>query len=214
MKEGQAKGRAAMKMYLFDPESSVYLGEDFADEAPMGRGSCVMPPDATTIAPPSVERCQRLVINAAEQRWNIRQRPENKGMMVIKRPSLLLLLLTLFFLPATLHAVTYPFPENEPAYLTDETVKKIGTKVYLFHGGTEEVKSTIHANDILTVYREYPPDFSLKIREVGKVKVLSPLGDYYFDGEVTGGEVKAGDLAKKGTVTCYIIAFKKNGHQQ
>jgi hypothetical protein len=43
MKEGQAKGRAAMKIYLFDPESSVYLGEDFADEAPMGRGSCVMP---------------------------------------------------------------------------------------------------------------------------------------------------------------------------
>jgi hypothetical protein len=131
----------------------------------------------------------------------------------MNKPLLLLLLVALFFLPASLHAVTYPFPENEPAYLTDENVKKVGTKVYLFHSGTEEVKNTIHANDILTVFREYPPAFSVETREIGKVKVLVPLGDYYFNGEVIGGEVKAGDLAKKGTVVCFITSFKKNGHQ-
>jgi hypothetical protein len=202
-----------MKVYLFNPETGVYLGEDFAKEAPMGRRAFAVPPAATTIVPPSTERCQMLVFNAAEQRWDIRQRPENKGWMVIKKPSLMLLLVTLFFLPATLHAVTYHFSENEPAYLTDDTVKKVGTKVYLFHSGTEEVENTIHANDILTVYREYPPDFSLKTREVGKVRVISPLGDYYLDGEVIKGEVKAGDLAKKGSIACYITSFKKNGHQ-
>ena len=202
-----------MKVYLFNPETGIYLGEDFADEAPMKRGAFVVPSDATHIAPPSAERCQMLVFNAAEQRWDIRQRPENKGWMIIKKHSLSLLLVTLLFLPATLHAVTYPFPENEPAYLKDDVVMKAGSKLYLFHSGTEEVKKTINVHDMLTVYREYPPEFSLETREVGKVKVLTPLGDYYFDGEVIKGEVKAGDLAKKGSIACYITLFKKNGHQ-
>ena len=117
-------------------------------------------------------------------------------------------------LPTVVHAVTYPFPENEPAYLKDDAVMKAGSKLYLFHSGTEEVKKTINVNDVLTVYREYPPEFSLETREVGKVKVLTPLGDYYFDGEVIKGEIKAGDLAKKGTIACFITSFKKSIHQQ
>ncbi len=52
-----------MKIYLFNPETGVYLGEDFADEAPMQQGGYVIPPDATTIAPPRVERGQILVFN-------------------------------------------------------------------------------------------------------------------------------------------------------
>ena len=40
-----------MKIYLFNPETGVYLGEDFADENPMQRGVSVLPPGATTIAP-------------------------------------------------------------------------------------------------------------------------------------------------------------------
>jgi hypothetical protein len=35
-----------MKVYLFNPETGVYRGENFADEAPMKCGAFVVPPDA------------------------------------------------------------------------------------------------------------------------------------------------------------------------
>ena len=60
-----------MKIYLFNPETGVYLGEDFADEAPMQQGAYIVPPDATTIVPPRVERGQILVFNFTEERWEI-----------------------------------------------------------------------------------------------------------------------------------------------
>ncbi len=129
----------------------------------------------------------------------------------MKKLTLLLFLMTTLIMTNSLFAVTYPFPENKSVYLKDETVMKVGTRLYLFHSGTKEVMTSINVNDSLSVYREYPAGFSEESREVGKVRVLSPLGDYYFDGEVIRGEVKAGDLAKKGTVACYITSFRKNG---
>jgi hypothetical protein len=63
----------AMKIYLFNPETGVYLGEDFADEAPMKQGEYVIPPDATTIAPREVERGWILVFNSAEESWEVRE---------------------------------------------------------------------------------------------------------------------------------------------
>ena len=63
-----------MKIYLFNPESGVYLGEDFADEAPMGRDAWRLPSAATTIEPPQVERGQLAVFDADEQRWAVRPR--------------------------------------------------------------------------------------------------------------------------------------------
>jgi hypothetical protein len=128
----------------------------------------------------------------------------------MKKFSVLLLLFTPFIMATSLHAVTYPFPKNEPAYLNVGSIVKVGTKLYLFHSGTKEVKKTISINDVLTVYREYPPDFSLATREVGKIKILSTLGDYYFEGEVMEGEVQPGNVAKKGTVACIITSFKKS----
>ena len=125
----------------------------------------------------------------------------------------MLLLITPLIMTTSLHAVIYPFPKNEPTYLNDEAVMKIGTKLYLFHSGTEEVKKTINVNDVLTVYREYPADFSLKTIEAGKVRILSMLGDYYFEGEVIGGYVQPGYVAKKGTVACFITSFKKRDHK-
>lgn len=130
----------------------------------------------------------------------------------MKKRLFLLLLLVPFAMSTTLHAVAYPFPENGQAYQKDEPVMKVKTQLFLFHSGTEDVKSSIHVNDSLTVYRIHPADLSVETREVGKVRVLSPLGDYYFDGEVIEGEVKVGDLAKKGTVACFITSFKKNEH--
>jgi hypothetical protein len=61
-----------MKIYLFNPETGVYLGEDFADEAPMRRCAFVVPPGATTIAPPEVGRGHILVFDVDAQCWKVR----------------------------------------------------------------------------------------------------------------------------------------------
>lgn len=60
-----------MKIYLFNPETGAYLGEDFADEAAMHRGVYLLPSDATTIAPPCFEPGQIPVFNVTEQCWII-----------------------------------------------------------------------------------------------------------------------------------------------
>ncbi len=130
------------------------------------------------------------------------------------KKSSLLLLAVLSFLPAMLHAVSYPITEKGPSHVKSEDAMTVGTKLYLFHSGTDEVRKSIQVNDVLTVYREYPSDLFAETVEVGKVRVLALSGDYYFTAEVIGGDVTAGDLAKKGTVACFITAFKKNGRQQ
>lgn len=131
----------------------------------------------------------------------------------MKTLTLLLLLMTPLIMTSSLHAITYPFPENEPAYLNDEAVMKVGTKLYLFCSGTDEARKTINVNDVLSVYREYPPDFSASTSEVGKVKILSASGKYYFEAEVIEGYVQPGNVAIKGTVACYITSLRKRNHQ-
>jgi hypothetical protein len=61
-----------MKIYLFNPETGVYLGEDFADEAPMKGGNFAMPSDATTIAPPPFRGGEVPVFRVVENQWEIR----------------------------------------------------------------------------------------------------------------------------------------------
>lgn len=131
----------------------------------------------------------------------------------MKKILFLLLFLVPFAISTKLYAVAYPFPGNESTYQKDEPGMKVGTKLYLFHSGTDDVKNSIHVNDSLTVYRVNPADSSIETKDVGTVKVLLPLGDYYFNGEVISGEVKTGDLAKKGAVACFITSLTKNGHQ-
>jgi hypothetical protein len=63
-----------MKIYLFNPETGAYLGEDFADEAPMQRDEFVMPPGATTIAPPEGGRGHIIVFDVDAQCWEVRSR--------------------------------------------------------------------------------------------------------------------------------------------
>ena len=69
----------AMKIYLFNPETGVYLGEDFADEAPMKRDGFVVPPGATTIAPPEVGRGHILVFHVAAQCWEVRSHMDEEN---------------------------------------------------------------------------------------------------------------------------------------
>ena len=61
-----------MKIYLFDPETGIYLGEDFADEAPVKTGGYIIPPDATTIPPPKFGPGQVPVFNRKNQQWELR----------------------------------------------------------------------------------------------------------------------------------------------
>jgi hypothetical protein len=84
-----------------------------------------------------------------------------------------------------------------------ETVIKAGHTVYLFHSGTEDVKRTIHVNDILIVYRISP---LCEVKTVGTIKVISTIADTYFKGEVIEGEVRPNDIAKKGNVSCLVIS--------
>lgn len=61
-----------MKIYLFNPETGVYMGKDFAYEAPTKQGGYIIPPGATTIAPPEVAQGLILVFNSAKERWEVR----------------------------------------------------------------------------------------------------------------------------------------------
>ena len=65
----------AMKIYLFNPETGVYLGEDFADEALMKQGGYVIPPGATTIAPPEGGLGHILVFDVVAQCWETHSSP-------------------------------------------------------------------------------------------------------------------------------------------
>ncbi|HLO27146.1 MAG TPA: hypothetical protein VK187_13635 [Geobacteraceae bacterium] len=71
----ESRGGTVVKIYLFNPETGVYLGEDFADEirGPQGALVRVIPPDATGIEPPQVEHGQTLVFNVRLQRWDVRE---------------------------------------------------------------------------------------------------------------------------------------------
>jgi hypothetical protein len=68
-----------MRIYRFNLETGTYLGEDFADEVPRRRGGYQIPPDATAIAPPSIEKGQILIFNSQEQRWEVHQPPLSKA---------------------------------------------------------------------------------------------------------------------------------------
>jgi len=84
-----------------------------------------------------------------------------------------------------------------------ETVIKVGQTAYLFHSGTEDVKRTIHVNDILIVYRISP---LCEVKKVGTIKVISNIADTYFKSEVVEGEIMPNDIAKKGNVSCLVIS--------
>jgi hypothetical protein len=71
-----------MKIYRFNPDTGAYLGEDFADEAPLKRGDHIIPDDATMIPPPQVERGQMPFFNIRDQHWEIRTIPS-----LLKSPS-------------------------------------------------------------------------------------------------------------------------------
>lgn len=115
---------------------------------------------------------------------------------------LAILLASCLGLSQAVHAVSWsPLEEEQEATPAKGMVK--GAVVCLFQSGTTEVRKTISANDILHVYRE---NKSRKSREVGKIKVLSFVGEDYIKAEVVEGEIRSGDVAKKGAVASLVIS--------
>ena len=130
----------------------------------------------------------------------------------MKKLMLFLLLVTPFIMSGSVHAVAYPFPKSKPAYLGNQAAMMAGTRLYLFHNSTQRTNDAINVNDILVAYREYPHQLSLESSETGKVRVLSSLGGNYYEAEVVEGTIVPGELARKGTVACFITSAK-NGHR-
>lgn len=115
----------------------------------------------------------------------------------------MIMLLACFCTPLTAFAVSYPPAPLYHHLEKVETVMSPGAVVYLFHSGTDEIRSAINADEILTVYRI---NTSCEVREAGKIRVISHVGETYLKGEVMEGEIKTNDIAKKGKVSFLIIS--------
>jgi hypothetical protein len=105
--------------------------------------------------------------------------------------------------PMHAYAVSYSVVEEQRDEKIAKGIMKVGDAVCLFQSGTPDVKKAIAIGDILVVYREGSKH---ELKEVGKIKVLSYSGEDYLKGEVIEGEIKAGDVAKKGNVASLIIS--------
>ncbi len=120
---------------------------------------------------------------------------------------LAVLLILCAWLPQLVNAVSWsPLQEEREAKEAKGIMVK-GTVVCLFQSGTSDVRKAINIYDILPVYRE---SRSHEILEVGKIKVLSYVGEDYLKGEVVEGELKAGDIAKKGEAAGLIISSENS----
>ncbi|MCM0082082.1 hypothetical protein L4X63_10820 [Geomonas sp. Red32] len=76
-----------------------------------------------------------------------------------------------------------------------EVVMRVGSKVHLFHSGGDAAQHEIAEGEVLPVYRHTTKPEQEK--KVGEVKVLRFVGQHYFEGQITKGEVKVGDIVKK-----------------
>ena len=116
---------------------------------------------------------------------------------------LAVLLISCMGLPQLANAVSWSPLQEEREEKTAKGIMEKGTIVCLFQSGTAEVKKAISIGDVIVVYREGPKH---ELKEVGKIKVLSYVGEDYLKGEVVEGELKVGDIAKKGDVASLIIS--------
>lgn len=128
----------------------------------------------------------------------------------IKMKKMIKLFVLLVFAVGVIAPVTVSAADKVKS--KSSVVMKEGNKVHLFHSGTEHVTKEICLNDVISVYREtavgYKPTKEIaqpkSLKEVGKVKVLSYVGDHYFEAEVVDGSIRTGDVAKKEGAYCLV----------
>jgi hypothetical protein len=106
-------------------------------------------------------------------------------------------------------ATSYPPAPLYHKENTGEVARVVGQTVHLFHSGTDGVKRHIHPNDILTVYRI---NASCEVKIVGKIRVISYIGETYLKGQVIEGEIKRDDIAKQGSISCLVISAGMCNH--
>jgi hypothetical protein len=80
-------------------------------------------------------------------------------------------------LPQLVNAVSWSPLQEEREEKAAKGIMVKGTIVCLFQSGTADVKKMINVNDVLPVYRESK---SRELKEVGKIKVLSYVGEDYL----------------------------------
>jgi hypothetical protein len=85
----------------------------------------------------------------------------------------------------------------------NEIVMKMGSKVHLFHSSNVAAQKEIAVGDLLPVYRQLGGK-TPQPKEVGQVKVLGFIGEHYFEAEITKGDVKVGDIAKKNSSSMLV----------
>jgi hypothetical protein len=88
----------------------------------------------------------------------------------------------------------------------NEVVMKMGNKVHLFHSSNVSAQKEIAIGDVLPVFRVTGKTHQEK--EVGAVKVLSFMGEHYFEAEIVKGEIKVGDIAKKDAASLLVQPAK------
>ncbi len=99
------------------------------------------------------------------------------------------------------HAVSWSPLEEKREEKAAKGIKVAGDIVCLFQSGTAEVKKIIHIGDVLPVYRE---DREHQARPVGKIRILSYVGEDYLQAEVVEGKLMTGDIAKKDDVASLL----------
>ncbi len=123
----------------------------------------------------------------------------------VAKSCVIMILLAVIGHPLLSEAVSFsPVPAEREEKEAKGIIEK-GDLVCLFQSGTADVKKAVTIGDVITVYREGPQH---ELREVGKIKVLSYAGADYLKGTVVEGEIKAGDIAKKGEVASLVISPK------
>ena len=108
----------------------------------------------------------------------------------------LLVLLMLLVIPA---CSTFGVqPENEA-----EVVKKIGSVVILFYGGSKETSALFCPGETVLVYREESRKRPRYI-EQGKVEITRVIDANCLEAKVVEGKVNPGNLAMKGNISCLV----------
>jgi hypothetical protein len=127
-------------------------------------------------------------------------------MNISERTAACILLLLVLSSPRLAQAVSYPLLEEQREEKAAKGISEKGEAACLFQSGTADVRKAINIGDVLTVFREGP---NQNLKEVGKVRVLSYVGDDYLKGEVVEGEIMAGDIAKKGNAASLVISARE-----
>jgi hypothetical protein len=111
------------------------------------------------------------------------------------------LLLLVVFTPANASAVSYT-PTFYHRIENSEKVFGVGSTIYLFHSGTEEISRVVRDGDILAVYRITD---DCQKTAVGRIRILRGIGDTCLVAEVVEGEIRQHDIAKMENVSLLVI---------